>query len=152
MNVTISAGVYNEYAASYFERPQMLMNSHHSTPAYLPQGWVSHVHPEGARYFVNAEKKVVTDSDIQDTEVLDLIDRGIVLFNKLAEGSDVPLSEDRELYIRAVTDEGDAHCRYYFVDHSCQKEAWLHEIDSDDLGIHRILSKTHLCTSYHRVA
>lgn len=101
-----------------------------------------HIHPEGAPYYVNAKLKVVTDSNIREEDVYNLLSRGITHFWKMSHALQTPLSSSCELYIRAESD--DECCSYYVVDHDSQTEFWLQQAESEDLGFYRVASETHL--------
>ncbi|KAF8194135.1 hypothetical protein BJ912DRAFT_924219 [Pholiota molesta] len=56
---------------------------HFEKPA-APGGWLRIVHPEGARYFHHPEKRVYTDSDLYDPDILDRMMDDIARLGRLA--------------------------------------------------------------------
>ncbi|KAI0265174.1 hypothetical protein BC834DRAFT_880407 [Gloeopeniophorella convolvens] len=40
-----------------------------------PEGWTTHIHPQGWVYFHNAKSRVVTNDDVRSPEVLDVIEK-----------------------------------------------------------------------------
>lgn len=85
---------------------------------------------------------MVTDSDVRDEDVYNLLSKGIAHFLKMVDALQTPLPESSELYIRAELE--DERCSYYIVDHDSQTEFWLQQAESDDLGFYRVASETHL--------
>ena len=90
-----------------------------------------HVHPEGARYFVDSASRVVTDSDISQPHVHDIITSATEeVYRRLSEHKTLNAS-DIELYLK-VEDPGRRLCMYYFVDHSTRMEFWLEAMSTQN--------------------
>ena len=117
-----------------------------SRPQYLPPGWRSYVHPEGALYFHrNSQLNVVTGEDLSSVAASNHIyywsEEVIKTFGEIG----VPLSDSYELYLEF--DEDTLSCGYYIVDHSKRCIFWLEPLSTDDVGMNPAFSLEHLRTS-----
>ncbi|KAG2041254.1 hypothetical protein BDR03DRAFT_1007580 [Suillus americanus] len=105
----------------------------------LPVGWTAHVHPEGARYFLHAQTRTYTESDVCSPEVLN----DIVYFSNYLHGElrlaidtkkiDIDY-DDVELVLepkKAMC--ADIICCYYFVNPAERCLFWLDEYDAEDM-------------------
>ncbi|KIP11931.1 hypothetical protein PHLGIDRAFT_113994 [Phlebiopsis gigantea 11061_1 CR5-6] len=114
-------------------------------PAFpaLHSGWIEHMHPEGARYYVNCTLAipVVTDSCLKGEDILCIITEGLLVFQDLAAKSP-KLPPTTELYIR-VENETERECGYYLVDHATQLEFWLEKVTTTQIGLDQVSSEAH---------
>ena len=110
-------------------------------PIRLPSGWVKHLHPEGAAYYVNSLLSLVTDSSIFRPEIFASLMKAHGIVQTLATHHGFTFTPDTDLYIRC--DEPKT-CYYYLVDHDRQVEFWLNELATDELNFHRAISTEHL--------
>lgn len=105
----------------------------------LPVGWTAHVHPEGARYFLHAQTRTYTESDVCSPEVLqDIIYFSNYLHGELRLAIDTKKIDidydDVELVLepkKAVC--ADIICCYYFVNPAERCLFWLDEYDAEDM-------------------
>ncbi|KAG1763492.1 hypothetical protein EDD22DRAFT_777000, partial [Suillus occidentalis] len=105
----------------------------------LPIGWTAHVHPEGARYFLHAQTRTYTESDVCSPEVLqDIIYFSNYLHGELRLAIDTKKIDidydDVELVLepkKAVC--ADIICCYYFVNPGGRCLFWLDEYDAEDM-------------------
>ncbi|KAG2154240.1 uncharacterized protein EDB93DRAFT_1248442 [Suillus bovinus] len=105
----------------------------------LPEGWTAHVHPEGARYFLHAQTRTYTESDVCSPEILnDIIYFSNYLHGELRHAIDTKMIDidydDVELVLepkKAVC--ADIICCYYFVNPSERCLFWLDEYDAEDM-------------------
>jgi hypothetical protein len=111
--------------------------------AAIPVNWTKHIHPEGAPYYVNGSLHVVTDSDITESSVFELVNRTIGEVQALSLAAKSVSSNSVELYIR-VDDAEENKCSYYLVDHATRTEFWLHSMTNADLGLQQACSAAHL--------
>jgi hypothetical protein len=112
-------------------------------PQYLPPGWRSYVHPEGALYFHrNSKLNIVTGEDLSSvaasTHIYYWSDEVVKMFGEIG----VPLSDSYELYLEF--DEDDLSCGYYIVDHSKRCIFWLEPMSTEDVGMNPGFSLEHL--------
>ncbi|KAF7355801.1 hypothetical protein MVEN_00908200 [Mycena venus] len=110
-------------------------------PAYLPPHWSAHIHPEDQLYFYRQGPfQVVTEEYLYHLETLEKVTRWIERIDDLIASKNFPVSDQLELFIKME----DEDCAYYFVDHATQAEAWLEDIDTDDLGLPPVVSLSQL--------
>ncbi|KZT02690.1 uncharacterized protein LAESUDRAFT_815120 [Laetiporus sulphureus 93-53] len=129
-SVTVPAGVHS--TALPKEHPN------------IPQGWTQHIHPEGARYYVNSSEfvPIVTDASIVKPEIFQQLFASIENVRILAGNCGFTLPATCELYLHV--EEGRQGCRYYLVDHDTQTEFWLQEVQSESLNLPDATSIEHL--------
>ncbi|KAI8995659.1 hypothetical protein BD414DRAFT_534801 [Trametes punicea] len=99
--------------------------------------WTTEVNPEGSSFYVNQEKRAVTDVPIQ---CLDVVSFWIAYFDKQIKACELPFPDDFELYLEPNVGQS---WRYYFVDHVDCTIFWLEDVDPccHDLG--RMLIQTY---------
>ncbi|KAF7364983.1 hypothetical protein MVEN_00369200 [Mycena venus] len=116
-----------------------------------PPGWISRLHPEGARYFVHPERRIFTDLDLCDERKLRELNQvvGQVVESIRASGGDrdphyaallggVPCAASPDLLVDLVIDSvvgesGEVSWRYYFINHSQRCPFSLHTRPTDEL-------------------
>ena len=112
-------------------------------PQYLPPGWRSYVHPEGALYFHRrSQLNVVTGDDLSSVAASSHIhywsDEVIKMFGEIG----IPLSDSYELHLEFNEDQ--LSCGYYIVDHLKRCIFWLEPVSTDDVGMNLAFSMEHL--------
>lgn len=104
----------------------------------VPPGWTTLVHPQGSRYFVNAERRTFTQMNICDEEIYsDIRSFMDYLLRSLRDES-----EDLELDMAQVdlviepkfsNDADTVVCCYYFANHRDRCLFWLDEYSTEDI-------------------
>jgi len=112
-------------------------------PQYLPPGWRSCIHPEGALYFHRTSQlNVVTGEDLSSAAASSHLyywsDEIVNMFGEIG----VPLSDSYELYLEF--DEDELSCGYYVVDHSKRCIFWLEPVSTEDVGMNPAFSMEHI--------
>ncbi|KJA18463.1 hypothetical protein HYPSUDRAFT_218249 [Hypholoma sublateritium FD-334 SS-4] len=82
-------------------------------------GWISLVHPEGARYFYHAEKRVYTDSDLYDPVVYDRLMDEILELECSIQSLHMSMPEKAVLMVDVFYADNDRSClesEYYYAD------------------------------------
>ena len=119
----------------------------------LPDGWISVVHPEGSRYFMNRkqvrwghlsttscltrnyydEQRIFTESDICDSKLYKEIEYGIkVLFDWL-KPNELDMDQLDLVIERRFNDNDDIVFWYYFVNHQSRCIFWLDDFDAEEV-------------------
>ncbi|KAJ7625340.1 hypothetical protein DFH06DRAFT_1339682 [Mycena polygramma] len=118
----------------------------------LPPGWIAHLHPEGARYFSHAERRIFTDINLHDNENLknfnQVVERIIAIIRTAGDEANLhyaallgeaPYAATPDLLVDLVIDampsESGLSWGYYFVNHAERCPFWLHPTDADYLGV-----------------
>ncbi|KIK46978.1 hypothetical protein CY34DRAFT_799826 [Suillus luteus UH-Slu-Lm8-n1] len=105
----------------------------------VPQGWTALVHPEGARYFVNQEKRTFTDLNICEPDICDDIEYYMQylldeLQRTIEEGNLTLNMEQVDLVVEPKTFGGDlVICCYYFANHRDRCLFWLDDFNPKDI-------------------
>ncbi|KAI0044956.1 hypothetical protein FA95DRAFT_186460 [Auriscalpium vulgare] len=92
--------------------------------------WSTAVHPEGALYFYDLERRIYTDVDMYNARYREEIERMIYQLHICLK--EQPLQpEDYDLVVDLEPDGGpeDFAWRYYYVDHKSRTPFWLHHVD-----------------------
>ncbi|OJA21578.1 hypothetical protein AZE42_04109 [Rhizopogon vesiculosus] len=105
----------------------------------VPEGWTTLVHPEGARYFLNQEKRTFTDMDICDGDICGDIEYYMQYL--LDELRDVIRLRNLELDMQQIDlvlepkvfDNDSVVCCYYFANHRDRCLFWLDDYHTQDL-------------------
>ncbi|OCH88062.1 hypothetical protein OBBRIDRAFT_795599 [Obba rivulosa] len=132
-----------------FTRPQQALRSiaidnHRDALQYLPTGWTSHVHPEGATYYYHrTDIAVVTSVNMYIADNLRKIEHRIQVISELLAAKNLILPCNTELYLDF--DEMADSCGYYFVDHGNREIFWLEPVSA-----HALLSTTAASSSHLR--
>ncbi|KAG0697598.1 hypothetical protein DFH29DRAFT_1082268 [Suillus ampliporus] len=105
----------------------------------LPIGWTAHVHPEGARYFLHAQTRTYTESDVCSLDILN----DIVYFSNYLHGElrlaidtkkiDIDYDEVELVLEPKKAGETEIICCYYFVNPAERCLFWLDEYDAEDM-------------------
>ncbi|OAX42623.1 hypothetical protein K503DRAFT_710268 [Rhizopogon vinicolor AM-OR11-026] len=105
----------------------------------VPPGWITLVHPEGFRYFVNQEKRTFTQMNICDKDICEDIEYYMqYLLDELqAEIGHRILDLDRDQVdlVLEPRNFGDNSvvCCYYFANHRDRCLFWLNEYDTEGI-------------------
>ncbi|KAF9485028.1 hypothetical protein BDN70DRAFT_705879 [Pholiota conissans] len=100
-----------------------------------PGGWVRLAHPEGACYYHHPEKRVYTDSYINDPDILNRIMDDITRLERLQRQFSESFPQDATLMIDVNrADEGNLETSYYYADHSQRTIFFLHPLEAWDIG------------------
>ncbi|KAJ7485410.1 hypothetical protein FB451DRAFT_1229644 [Mycena latifolia] len=106
------------------------------TVSYLPNapppGWTTCLHPEGAQYFFNEEKRVLTDANLFDNASFTFINSTMHTIHDFLRAHNVQLAPDVDLvldeYLYADQSQG---CQYYFINHQDRCVFWMDKAESD---------------------
>ncbi|KDR80108.1 hypothetical protein GALMADRAFT_242345 [Galerina marginata CBS 339.88] len=121
--------------------PGMFLSTRDASPTYLPPQWSASVHPEGKIYFYrDSGLRIVTDSYLYTPEVGEQICAWAHEVEKQAADKSFVLTDSVELFLQLEDDD----CNYYFVDRATQTLFWLEEYETSDLGLHPVVSPSHL--------
>ncbi|KAG2343080.1 hypothetical protein BDR05DRAFT_319672 [Suillus weaverae] len=104
----------------------------------VPPGWTTVVHPQGSRYFVNAERRTFTQMNICDEEIYSDIRyfMDYLLRSLRDESEDLELDMaqvDLVIEPKVSTDAGTVVCCYYFANHRDRCLFWLDEYSTEDI-------------------
>ncbi|KAH9946754.1 hypothetical protein B0H21DRAFT_388772 [Amylocystis lapponica] len=106
--------------------------------------WSACTHPQGALYFYHSEKRIYTDANLYDPNILIEIQAFICLVDKMvqetrAEPTAAPNSVDEANITKSEkmdlvlelndSDDGGHKWCYYFVNHTDRALFWLHDFD-----------------------
>ncbi|KAI0346482.1 hypothetical protein BDW22DRAFT_1481531 [Trametopsis cervina] len=113
----------------------------------MTSGWVRCIHPEGALYYYNAEKRIYTEAYLDDPLVLDKIEKCI---STLFEEHEITLEQqkiiDESDLVLEIYHEDDSMCGYYFANHESRTLFWLDEqnMQYDLHEVHGELTPSHM--------
>lgn len=110
--------------------------------SYSALGWKTYVQPEGQRYYYHPEFRIVTDVNLQDDSLLDLVKAMKAEFEERRTGLHITtFPEDYEVYFDVVSQDD---WRYYMVDYATQSIFYLESIDATQMFRAQFDSKEHL--------
>jgi hypothetical protein len=119
----------------------MFLSTRDASPTYLPPQWSASVHPEGKIYFSrNAGLRVVTDAYLYTPELGEQICAWADEVERQAADKDFALTDSVELFLQLDHED----CNYYFIDRTTQTMFWLEQYDTSELGLHPVVSSSHL--------
>ncbi|KAK1231015.1 hypothetical protein PQX77_005876 [Marasmius sp. AFHP31] len=103
----------------------------------LPPGWKEFLHPEGARYFLYEPKRIYTDADVYNPNILRHAQRLINEFDEYTRRRNISLSYRMNVTLDMFYEEVDdsCPCRYYIADHSTKTVFWLDKFDADQMEV-----------------
>ncbi|KAJ7677422.1 hypothetical protein B0H17DRAFT_112464 [Mycena rosella] len=116
----------------------------------LPNGWVTLLHPEGARYFSHPDRRIFTDVNVCEPQNLANVNQVVqrVLDNICVAGNEIPScyaalstgAPNPHFLVDLVIDLApwDSHPTtgdYYFVNHAERCPFWLEDLPADDLDL-----------------
>lgn len=90
--------------------------------------------------------RIVTSSNIQDSEVLAQVEAWMKVLEKSAEDSSIKFSPSMEIFLELMDSvDGDFDwCEYYIADHTTCTIFWLEEINSYKIGTIRTAPGDHV--------
>ncbi|KDQ58428.1 hypothetical protein JAAARDRAFT_667673 [Jaapia argillacea MUCL 33604] len=112
----------------------------------LPDNWVACAHPEGALYFYNASKNILTEANLYDPETYQLLASFAEQLQEAIESAGEKPS-GLELVLEVLKDDdGDLCCGYYLVDNGARSLLWLEPYCADAIlaGFDGEISVPHL--------
>ncbi|EAU81409.1 hypothetical protein CC1G_05239 [Coprinopsis cinerea okayama7 len=99
----------------------------------LPNGWVKLIHPEGLPYFWHPEERILTESWICDTEVMNHLNEFICRIRDYERAANVIQTENVSLVLQLVIeDDEDWWCGYYFANHADLSLYWHEDFKIDN--------------------
>ncbi|KAJ6621366.1 hypothetical protein B0H10DRAFT_2215293 [Mycena sp. CBHHK59/15] len=118
-------------------------------PDEPPESWTACLHPEGARYFFHEERRVFTDANLFDTELLESITNNVRIIHDFLRAHGIQLSACVDLVVdEYVYSDGSKGCQYYFVNHETRCVFWVDKTESDlfpiSAELNGITSKSHI--------
>lgn len=133
-----------------------------------PAGWVSYVHPEGALYFYNEkrviisfyddarrltfEQRVYTDAWLFTPRTLNQVESDVDELTQFMHTNGIEWSNDVCLVVDLVNDNNDPKgkptCYYYFADNSTRTIFFLHKVEASHFNnfhtISGVSSRSHI--------
>ncbi|KAI0346483.1 hypothetical protein BDW22DRAFT_1425951 [Trametopsis cervina] len=113
----------------------------------MTSGWVRRIHPEGALYYYNENKRIYTEAYLDDPLVLEKIEKCI---STLFEDHEITLEQqktiDRSDLVLEIYHDDDSMCGYYFANHESRTLFWLDEqnMQYDLHEVHGVLAPSHM--------
>ncbi|CAA7270225.1 unnamed protein product [Cyclocybe aegerita] len=99
-----------------------------------PEGWAKHTHPEGARYFYHKEKRVYTDADLYDDDILTQAHEDLETMENFISKNHITLPENHDLVIDLRYQEDKTIATtYYYVDHTSRTIFFLDTYEARNL-------------------
>ncbi|KAJ3516742.1 hypothetical protein NLJ89_g929 [Agrocybe chaxingu] len=99
-----------------------------------PEGWTKHTHPEGARYFYHQEKRVYTDADLYDENILTQAHEDLETMENFISENHIFLPENHDLVIDLrYQEDGTIATTYYYVDHTSRTIFFLDTYEAHNL-------------------
>jgi hypothetical protein len=103
------------------------------------------IHPEGRRYAYNTMEdgiSVVTEAHVSDPSVAAQLEKCLAMLRDIAARENVQLPATTDLFLEIVEDM--ETCNYWFADHANRTVFWLHQVDTDMVGLPDSHSLNHL--------
>lgn len=122
----------------HFEDADNLTERHRRKACTL--GWSEHVHPEGAPFFYDPQRRLITDNDVNDPCVAALLSSAHIALLRTQE----QYFEWENCDMCLTVNVEDGTCAYYFADHSNESIFHLEDVTSDDLGLPHASSETQI--------
>lgn len=107
------------------------------------------IHPEGRRYAYNTMEdgiSVVTEAHVSDSGVAAQLEKCLAMLRDIAARENVQLPATTDLFLEIVEDM--ETCNYWFADHANRSVFWLHQVDTDMVGLPDSHSLNHLSESH----
>ncbi|KAL0956562.1 hypothetical protein HGRIS_002699 [Hohenbuehelia grisea] len=109
-----------------------------STPG--PKEWTRYVHPDGAPYYHHEEKRIFTDSNLLNEEVLAKVEHYIFRFEDWIRAHNFEIPNDAELVLQVLRDDkrqsdvdDGFQCGYYYAQHSSRSLFWLEDNNTSQM-------------------
>ncbi|RDB29917.1 hypothetical protein Hypma_014083 [Hypsizygus marmoreus] len=113
-----------------------------------PPGWIPCFHPEGALYFFHEGKRIFTDANLYEPDLLRQIEQDIATIEEFFRAHNLRRSLHVDLALELIRDGGDINTYYYFADHSKRCIYFVDEFDAAELPIwgevRGVTSSTHI--------
>ncbi|KAG2079266.1 hypothetical protein BDR04DRAFT_1112518 [Suillus decipiens] len=116
--------VYADCTMSMIESARKLATVH---------GWELLTHPNGALFFYQAYKRVLTDANVRDPDTAVKIDKAIRTVYEGAHNANISLQPSVELALELTVKKGKEYWGYYFVDHEKRVIFWFEDYQPFDL-------------------
>ncbi|KAG5635306.1 hypothetical protein H0H81_011766 [Sphagnurus paluster] len=100
----------------------------------LPAGWTPCFHPEGGLYFFHKDKRVFTDANLYQHEILSRVLSDIEAIEKFLRVHNIRRSSWIDLVLELEQGD-DPDTLYYLIDHSNRSVFFLDEFDASNLLI-----------------
>ena len=107
------------------------------------------VHPEGKRYahkFTEDGISVVTEAHVTDPGVAERLGGCLSMIRVLTARKNINLAKTTDLFLEM--DQDLRKCSYWFADHAHRTIFWLHQVDTNTVGLPVSHSKRHLRQCY----
>ncbi|KAF9467883.1 hypothetical protein BDZ94DRAFT_1247985 [Collybia nuda] len=99
------------------------------SPTGSPATWTSYVHPEGAPYFYDETRRILTDFNLYDDKEYQRAEHFISEIMNLMPGHGIVWPHDYEDSVLVLEPRNSGNVGYYFADHSQRVVFWLEECD-----------------------
>ncbi|KAG1747680.1 hypothetical protein EDB19DRAFT_1630622, partial [Suillus lakei] len=113
-----------------------------------PIGWEAFTHPEGALYFYNAQRRILTDANLYKHKNVDVITTCADRIFEIAMTQDIDLPEYTELALEIMDERGQGcgACGYYFADPSNRSIFWVHPFQAEPIfgNVKGVKSPSHI--------
>lgn len=107
--------------------PALMTQFPNESCPWLNGGWQLCIHPEGALYLHDMNRKTYTEA-IMDETTFHLLAECVDRLYETARAKSAHLKADNiELVLQLWLSEGEMTCQYYFVDHAARTLFWLHD-------------------------
>ncbi|KAG2078422.1 hypothetical protein BDR04DRAFT_1226420 [Suillus decipiens] len=107
--------------------PALMTQFPNESCPWLNGGWQLCIHPEGALYLHDMNRKTYTEA-IMDETTFHLLAECVDRLYETARAKSAHLETDNiELVLQLWLSEGEMTCQYYFVDHATRTLFWLHD-------------------------
>ncbi|GLB42358.1 putative expressed protein [Lyophyllum shimeji] len=100
-----------------------------------PPGWTPFFHPEGALYFCHEEKRIFTDANLYEPDMLSQILADIGTIEEFFRVHNMRRAANVDLVLELRRVDGQIETFYYMVDHSKRCIFFVDEFNASDLPI-----------------
>ncbi|KAF8068880.1 hypothetical protein FPV67DRAFT_1448735 [Lyophyllum atratum] len=100
-----------------------------------PLGWTPCFHPEGALYFFHEGKRIFTDANLYEADMLSQIEANIDTIDEFFRVHNIRRSVHVDLVLELLRVDGQIDTLYYMVDHSKRCIFFVDDFDASDLPI-----------------
>jgi hypothetical protein len=111
---------------------------------YLPLNWDVLVHPEGQRYFYRKGEisgfDIVTEANIYCAQILEKVVAWIEIITGRISKEEAVAPDQYELFLQLDGED----CGYYFVNKCLHRLFWLSSVNTEELGLPKVASNSHL--------
>lgn len=103
-----------------------------------------HVGHSGQKYYYQPTRRVITDSNIKQPQVLDMIVRAQAILDMRLNSQNLVLPSTTEAVFEVDADAQPPAVNYYFVDHAQKTLFWLEKTNSEQLRCPPVSGHSHL--------